>query len=174
MYPGHFAAGLALKVAEPKASTVGIMIGVGFLDVVFAVGVGLGVEGGRIGHLNIPWSHSLFMAAVWSICYGLAFWRTGTRISVVMGLAVFSHWLLDLMSHQPDILLAPYSQRTFGFGPMFGGLGGWLEISMSVLGLALYIGWARRAENRERRWPVTALMMTAMYAAEALVVHPFR
>ena len=39
MYPGHFAAGLALKVSEPRASTLGIMIGVGFLDLIFAVGV---------------------------------------------------------------------------------------------------------------------------------------
>lgn len=73
MYPGHFAAGLALKVSEPKASTLGIMSGVGFLDLVFAVGVGFGVEGRTLQHLITPWSHSLIMAAVWSIGYGLAF-----------------------------------------------------------------------------------------------------
>jgi membrane-bound metal-dependent hydrolase YbcI (DUF457 family) len=174
MYPGHFAAGLALKVSEPKASTLGIMIGVGFLDLVFAVGVGFGVEGGTLQHLITPWSHSLIMAAAWSIGYGLVFWRAGRRIAVVMGIAVFSHWLLDLVSHNPDMQLWPYSPVQLGYGPLFGGLGGWFELLVSVAGLAFYIAWARRPENRHRRWPVTLLMMAAMYVAEAVVVHPFR
>jgi hypothetical protein len=173
MYPGHFAAGLALKVSEPRASTLGIMIGVGLLDLIFAVGVGFGVEGGTLQHLITPWSHSLLMAALWSVCYGLAFWRAGVRICIVMGAAVFSHWLLDLVSHHPDMQLWPYSAIELGYGPLFGGLGGWLELVICVLGLVLYIGWARRLDNRERRWPVTAFMMAAMYAAEVVVAHPF-
>jgi hypothetical protein len=174
MYPGHFAAGLALKVSEPRASTLGIMIGVGFLDLVFAVGVGFGVEGGSLQHLVTPWSHSLLMAVVWSVCYGLAFCRAGVRISLVMGLAVFSHWLLDLASHHPDMQLWPHPAIELGYGALFGGLGGWLELLISVLGLGLYIRWARRPENRERRWPVTAAMVVAMYVAEVAVAHPFR
>jgi hypothetical protein len=174
MYPGHIAAGLALKVAQPKASTLGIMIGVVFLDLVSAFGVGFGVEGGTFQHLVMPWSHSLLMAVVWSVCYGLVFWRAGIRISVVMGMAVFSHWLLDLVSHYPDMQLWPYSRVQLGYGPLFGGLGGWLELLLSIVGLAVYIAWARQPANRERRWPATALIMAAMYVAEVVVVHPFR
>jgi hypothetical protein len=174
MYPGHFAAGLILKISEPEASTLGIMVGVGFLDLVFAAGVGLGVEGGTLQHLITPWSHSLLMAVVWSLCYSLVFWSAGVRVSAVMGLAVFSHWLLDLVSHHPDMQLWPYSHIELGYGPLFGGLGGWFELVISIPGIVVYVAWARRPTNRERRWPVTVLMMAAMYFAEVVVAHPFR
>jgi hypothetical protein len=95
-------------------------------------------------------------------------------MGVVMGIAVFSHWLLDLVSHHPDMQLGPNSPIELGYGPLFGGLGGWFELVVSEAGLALYLGWACRSENRNRRWPVTALMMAAMYVAEVAVVHPFR
>lgn len=133
MYLGHFAAGLALKVAEPKASTLGIMIGVGFLDLIFAVGVGFGAEGGTLRHLVTPWSHSLLMAVVWSAIYAALFARSGLRITAVMGAAVFSHWVLDLVSHHTDMQLWPYSRVELGYGPLFGGLGGWFASFCSVL-----------------------------------------
>jgi hypothetical protein len=150
------------------------MVGVGFLDLIFAVGVGLGVEGGTLQHLVTPWSHSLLMAAFWSMSYGMAFWRAGVRVSAVMVAAVFSHWLLDLVSHRPDMQLWPYSRMELGYGPLFGGLGGWFELAISVLGLAIYVRWARRPGNRERRWPLTALTVAGMYVAEVVVAHPFR
>jgi hypothetical protein len=174
MYPGHLAAGLALKVSEPRASTLGIMVGVGLLDLIFAVGVGLGVEGGTLKHLITPWSHSLLMAIVWSLCYSLAFWQAGVRVSTVMGAAVFSHWLLDLVSHHSDMQIWPHSPIELGYGPLFGGLGGWFELFISILGVVMYISWARRPQNRERRWPITVAMMAAMYIGEVVVAHPFR
>ena len=44
MYVGHFAAGLALKATEPKAPTWGLLLGVGFMDILFGPFVLLGIE----------------------------------------------------------------------------------------------------------------------------------
>ena len=47
----------------------------------------------------IPWSHGLFMCMVWSaVAGGLAYlFSRDRRTSLVLGLLVFSHWLLDFV-----------------------------------------------------------------------------
>jgi membrane-bound metal-dependent hydrolase YbcI (DUF457 family) len=170
MYAGHFAAGLALKTIEPRAPTLGLMVGVGFLDLVFGVLVAARIEGGGFSHFNTPWSHSLAMAVIWSLGFAAFYWRLGLRVFLAMAAAVFSHWLLDLVSHNADMQLWPHSAISLGFGPMFGGLGGWLELAVSLAGLAAYVLWARRPENRPRRWAVVCGVMAMMYALEVAVV----
>ena len=169
MFPGHFAAGLAIKVAEPRASTLGLMVGAGFLDLVFGICVMVGIEGGRIGHLITPWSHSLVMAALWSILYAACTASKDIRVVAAMMAAVFSHWLLDLLSHGPDMQLWPHSPRAFGFGPHFGGLGGWLEILVTLSGTLAYAHWAWQQEDG-RRWGVTAMLLAVALGLEIAVV----
>lgn len=67
MYAGHFAAGLALKARAPEAPTWGILLGVGFLDLLFGPFVLLGLEQVSVTPRVSPgfsldyidWSHSL-------------------------------------------------------------------------------------------------------------------
>lgn len=51
----------------------------------------------------IDWSHSLVMSVVWSIVFAAAFARYGRRVMVALGFAVFSHFLLDVPMHPPDL-----------------------------------------------------------------------
>jgi hypothetical protein len=90
MFPGHFAAGLALKAIEPRAPMLGLMIGVGVLDLVFGVLVGLGIEGGGFSHFDTPWSHSLLMALAWSLLYAACFYRSGQAVALAMFAAVIA------------------------------------------------------------------------------------
>ncbi len=48
-----------------------------------------------------PWSHGLIMSLVWAILAGfLAFlFFKERKTSLVMGIAVFSHWILDFLMH---------------------------------------------------------------------------
>ena len=170
MFPGHFAAGLAIKTVEPRAPTFGLMVGVGFIDLVFGVLVPFHIEGGSFSHFNTPWSHSLAMSLVWAALFASVFWRLGLRVMLAMFAAVMSHWLLDLVSHQPDMQLWPYSAVELGYGPLFGGLGGWLEMLVSAAGLGAYILLARRPDNGPRRWGVIAALMAVMCAMEVAVV----
>jgi len=48
-----------------------------------------------------PWSHGLFMSLVWSltaVMIGYLFYKD-RRSSILLGLVVFSHWLLDFLMH---------------------------------------------------------------------------
>ena len=170
MFPGHFAAGLAIRTVEPRAPTFGLMVGVGFIDLVFGVLVPFHIEGGSFSHFNTPWSHSLAMSMVWAALFASVYWRLGIRVMLAMFAAVMSHWGLDLVSHRPDMQLWPYSPVELGYGPMFGGLGGWLEMLVSAAGLGFYILWARRPENGPRRWGVVAVVMAVMCVLEVAVV----
>ena len=65
---------------------------------------------------DYPWSHSLALAAAWSVLFALMFFREGRRAAVILGLLVFSHWLLDFVTHRPDLPLWPGSATMLGLG----------------------------------------------------------
>jgi membrane-bound metal-dependent hydrolase YbcI (DUF457 family) len=161
MFPGHFAAGLAIKTIEPRAPMLGLMLG---------VGVALGIEGGGFSHFITPWSHSLLMACIWALLYGAGFYRWGLPVAVAMFAAVLSHWVLDLVSHAPDMQLWPYSAVELGYGRLFGGLGGWLEAAVSVTCVLAYILYARRPDVPPSRWGAVAAVIAVCYGLEVLVV----
>ena len=95
---GHCAMGLTAKRLAPEVPLVVLLFAAEILDV-FAVAFGwAAIEGGTSG---IPWSHGLFMSVVWSAVAGLGvgYVCRSSRAGVVVGLVVFSHWVLDLISH---------------------------------------------------------------------------
>ena len=124
MYAGHFAAGLAMKAAEPRAPTWLLLLGVGFVDVLFGIFVLLGIErvtmtpGQPPGFTLdfIDWSHSLAASIFWSVLFGLAFARRGRPVALWAGLAVFSHFVLDFFMHPQDLALWPHSTAHVGLG----------------------------------------------------------
>jgi membrane-bound metal-dependent hydrolase YbcI (DUF457 family) len=97
---------------------------------------------------SYPWSHSLVMIAIWGALFGwLLGRRTGGRVTLVFLLLAESHWLLDVVTHRPDMPLFP------GGGPLLG-LSMWnsrpltmlVEISMYVAAIVFYargrkLGW---------------------------------
>jgi len=52
-----------------------------------------------------PWSHSLLMTAVWAVLFAIAYQTaTGDRAGAMwVGIAVASHWVLDCITHRPDL-----------------------------------------------------------------------
>jgi len=151
MYAGHFAAGLALKAGYPRASTTGLLVGVSLLDLLFGPLVLLGIErvtvtpGAPPGFSLdfIDWSHSLAMAVLWSVLYGALFLRSGRTMALVMGAAVFSHFVLDLPMHPPDLALWPGASAHLGLGLWQALPVGWwfLELACILALLAFY--WQR-------------------------------
>lgn len=170
MFVGHFAAGFALKGARPEAPTWGLLIGVGVLDILFGPLVLLGIErvtvtpGMSPGFLLdfIDWSHSLVTSALWALLFGLAFWRLGRQVAIVMGAAVFSHFLLDLPMHPGDLALWPHSSVHFGFGLWRLLPHGWWLIELGVIALfwGYYLSKARVATSfGGRPYAVGAVLM---------------
>jgi hypothetical protein len=97
-----------------------------WLDIVWPVLVLAGIEHVRIDPGNTaftpldffdyPWSHSLALSAAWSVLFALAFFREGRRAAMILGLLVFSHWVLDFVTHRPDLPLWPGSATMLGLG----------------------------------------------------------
>ena len=122
MYAGHYAAGLAIKAARPQAPTWAVLLGVGFLDVLFGIFVMLGIERVTVTPGMSPgfaldfidWSHSLAMSIVWAAVFSSFFWRRGQAIVLTLAFAVFSHFLLDWPMHPSDLALWPHSSIHVG------------------------------------------------------------
>ncbi len=151
MFVGHYAPGAALGGNHIKLWHC--FIAVQLLDILWAPLVITGIEQVRIvesftasNHFDLhfmPYTHSLLMAIVWSIVAGLlyTFFRTrsGLKGGFIIGLLVFSHWLMDYMMHIPDLPL-------YFEGPKVG-LGLWqnrplslaLELGVLLLGFGIYL-----------------------------------
>lgn len=170
MYAGHFAAGLALKSRVPEASTWGLLIGVGLLDLLFGPLVLLGIERASITpgvppglSLDyIDWSHSLLMAIVWSVLFALLFMKKGRTVAAVMGIAVFSHFVLDLVMHPPDLALWPGAQIHLGFGLWKSLPIGWWYLELAFVGGALAYYWSRARTSRQFGGRPLAVILTVL------------
>ena len=151
MYAGHFAAGLALKGKVPEAPTWGILLGVGVLDLLFGPFVLIGIEhvsltpgqspGFSLDHID--WSHSLLSSLVWSVVFGLLFLRHGGKVMLVMGVAVFSHFMLDLVMHPADLALWPGSDVHLGMGLWRSLPVGWWFLELGLVAALLGYYWLR-------------------------------
>ena len=125
MLYGHIAVGFAAKPLAPKVKLGYLIFAAEAIDFLCGVFLLTGIEGvDAAGASYIPWSHGLFMAGVWSLLgLVLAFllsrdWRTG----LILGALVFSHWVLDFISHPMGMgqKLPPDLPLFFGGSPKVG------------------------------------------------------
>ncbi len=129
MFVGHYAAALALKKFEKRASLGVLFLAVQFVDILFFPLVLLGIERMNIvenftqsTHFQLeymPYTHSLVGSLFWAgVAYALFRWLIVKKNSVAMvvALAVFSHWLFDLVVHTPDLPLWSDTSLKLGFG----------------------------------------------------------
>lgn len=153
MYAGHFASALVLKTARPEAPTWGLLVGVGLLDLLFGPFVLLGIErvlltpgiSPGFSLVFIDWSHSLAMALVWSLAYAAAFATRGRAVALVMGLAVFSHFVLDWPMHPQDLALWPHAETHLGLGIWERLPSGWWFLELAFIAAA-WAWYAHRAK----------------------------
>lgn len=138
MLIGHFALGLAAKRIAPKTPLGLLMMAPFLLDLVFPFFVLLGWEQMRIlpeepGFLilelvHLPYSHSLMGALGWAMLLALPYflWRQEGRGALVLALLVLSHWVLDVLTHRPDMAVFVSG------GPKLG-LGLWHSLTATLL-----------------------------------------
>lgn len=119
------------------------------VDIVFAVLAIFGLEGTVMKNgepfFNIPWSHSLLSSILISLVAGLIFWmlnrKGGAKGFFIITLLAFSHWILDLIVHRPDLPLYPGGELNLGFAiwnyPL---LAFALEIGLLLVGFVYWMG----------------------------------
>ena len=167
MFVGHYSIAFAAKTERNRVPLWVLFVAVQFLDYIWATLVLLGIEklrvikgftaGSMLDSYFHPYSHSLIAAVAWSgvaaLAYGTFCSRHGCQYrksaALIVGLAVFSHWILDLIAHPRDLPI--YDNRwKVGFGmwnyrdPEFA-----LEIAVLAGGIILYL--ARNATAAIRR-----------------------
>jgi hypothetical protein len=152
MFVGHLALAFASKRFDARPSLGWYVAAVVALDLLWPLFLLLGIEHVRIApgataftplvFESYPWSHSLVMSAVWgALLAGLARWRgMAPRTTVLLVLLVMSHWVLDFITHAPDMPLAPGASPRFGLG-LWNSIGGTFAIegAMWIAGIWLYL-----------------------------------
>ncbi len=153
MFVGHYAAALALKKFEKRASLGVLFLAVQFVDILFFPLVLLGIERMNIvenftqsTHFQLeymPYTHSIIGSLFWAgVAYALFRWLIVKKNSVAMvvALAIFSHWLFDLVVHTPDLPLWNDTSLKLGFGLWNNAIATYaLEAILLVSALWLYL-----------------------------------
>jgi hypothetical protein len=169
MFVGHLAAALGAKTLEPRIS-LGVLVAATFgLDLLWPAFLLLGVEQVRVDPGNTaftplafdsyPWSHSLAAALLWGAAAGVATGGlAGLRPRLLIAAAVVSHWVLDFITHRPDLPLWPGGPEV--------GLGLWnsspgtilVEGALFMAAIEAYRR-AFKARDRVGRWSFWALIV---------------
>jgi hypothetical protein len=174
MLVGHFAVAFAGKRIEPDISLGTLLLASMLPDILWPIFSIAGIEyaagqpaAGQDIPFDVSFSHSLLMVALWATLFAVVYFllrhyrnKHGYRwASLILFVAVLSHWLLDSISHKHA--LAPGSHRYFG-------LGLWDSLTATIiveggfwlLALILYL----RATHPKNRlgllafWPVIAFL----------------
>ena len=128
MFIGHFATALAARRVAPRPSLGWLFAACQLPDLLWPLFVLAGLERFHIVPENsqflvlvfdhYPWSHSLAMDVLWAVLLGglYAALRRDRRGALVIGALVLSHWILDWITHRPDLPLAPGSDLKVGLG----------------------------------------------------------
>ncbi len=138
MFAGHLAVAFAAKRAEPDLPLGWSVAAVSFVDLLWPIFLLTGIERvaivpgatafGALAFEHYPWTHSLAMSLAWGLALaGLARLRgQSARAARWVAALVVSHWLLDAVTHIPDLPLWP------GGGPLVG-LGLWNSVPGTIL-----------------------------------------
>lgn len=176
MLAGHFGVAGIVKAWRPGIPMAALLVATQLPDLVFAPLSLAGLETmesaapGLSGYgsllITAEYSHSLVGNLLLAVLVGLLVHyflreRWGPDAGLILGSVVFSHWLLDLLVHRPDLPIFPGNAGGF---PLLG-LGLWeapaatavVEGALVLAGVALYT-WRtlREQPSRTRAWSYSA------------------
>lgn len=171
MFIGHFAVGFAAKKFNSKPSLGTYFLAAQLLDLLWPTFLLLGIEQAEISHdaanpiplsfTHYPISHSLLTVIVWGVLFALIYSLTkkNYKASVLLGLCVVSHWLLDLVVHIPDLPLYPGNSILVGLGLWkFKLVELLVELALFTVSIAFYLK------------STTAKNKTGVYATWSLII----
>jgi hypothetical protein len=172
MFIGHYAPALVLHRARPSVPLWVLFVATQAADVLWGVFVLTGVEHARVvpgftesnslDLYDMPYSHSLVATVAWSVVFALLWyaWRppqARRTEALIIGIAVASHFVLDLAVHVPDL---PVSGT---LGTMWG-LGLWRhrELALLLEGAIFVVAALVWRQTRENHGPRGAIVFGTM------------
>lgn len=177
MFVGHYGASLAIKSFAKEAPLGVLFLGAQLLDLLFFPLALAGIEQlhivphfTRSTHFELPYmpyTHSLLGALLWSLAgYVVAYLWFKKRVQkpavVALGIfaVIFSHWVLDLVVHTPDMPLAGNDSIKLGFGLWNNA---WATYAMEAIillgGLWMYSRQANMIEKNRMTWFAAYLLI---------------
>ena len=120
MFVGHVAVAMLAARARPRTPFVWWMAAANLVDLVWPLLLLAGVETVRVApgitaftplaFESYPWTHSLLAGVLWGAALAGFARAAGVERAALPLLAatVVSHWLLDWLTHVPDLPLAPW------------------------------------------------------------------
>ena len=172
MFIGHIGLAFAAKKVAPRPSLGTLALAAQLVDGVWPVFLLLGWEKVEIVpgitavtpllFVSYPYTHSLAAGAVWALLLAGGYYllrRDGVGAGWIAALVV-SHWILDFISHRPDMPLWPGGPKV--------GLGLWnsvpatlaVEFALFAGGIWLYLS-ATRARDRVGTWALAAFVRSS-------------
>ena len=182
MFIGHFAPAFLAAAAYSRGPKLGTyFVAAQLVDWAFFGLATIGVEKMRIDPdasamvpfdlYYMPYTHSLAGTGAWALAFGLviALWHRDALAGALVALVVASHWLLDWLTHVPDLTIA-------GSGETYG-LGLWnspelaipLELGITLAAFAFYI---RRSRGPAAQPMILIAAMVAMQMINWFAPHP--
>ena len=180
MFLGHFATAYAAKRLAPRASLGTLFAAAQLPDIVWPVLVLSGVEHATIApgdtaftplrFDSYPVSHSLVTVAAWGAAFAAVhYWRKRRPLdALVLAALVVGHWVLDFVSHRPDMPLWPGGPR-LGLS-LWNSVGATLVVELLMFAAGLWLALSvTRAGDAIGRWGFGGLaaLLLLIYAANA-------
>ena len=181
MFLGHFGLAFAARKASPTISLVALFLACQFADLLWPTLVLAGIEQVEIdpgataftplAFVSYPYSHSLMALVLWGVIVGTIYTmitRAPAAAAVTLALLVFSHWVLDYITHGPDMPLTMSGPQRLGLG-LWNSVPGTLAAELALFGggLAVYL---RSTTARDRigsigLWSLVVFMLVVYTAA---------
>ncbi len=172
MFIGHFGVGFGAKKAIPKTSLGTLLLASQFVDLLWPFFLIFGIEVVAIDPGNTaftpldfiyyPFSHSLLGVLIWALIFGTIYYfiKRDLKSSLILGILVLSHWILDFITHRPDLPLF------LGSDSLLVGLGLWnsiigtviIESMIFIVGVYLYIA-TTKAKNKVGTYSLWSLLI---------------
>ena len=183
VFIGHFALGLAAKRATPRVSLALLFAAAQLADLLWPVFLATGLEQVRIDpgntaftpldFVSYPYSHSLLLLLVWGVLLALLSrpFTRGRRVFAVIAALVASHWLLDFVTHRPDMPLYPGGAK-FGLG-LWNSIPATAAIEVPLFAAGVWI-YSRVTHPRDRtgKWAFGSLIVTLLLIYVANIFSP--
>src|SRR4030095_12162694 len=157
MFIGHYALAFAAKKATPMVSLGSLFLACQFADLLWPTLLVLGVEIVQVdpgntlvtplNFVSYPYSHSLVALVGWSALFALAYrairgWHP-VAIATIAAL-LFSHYVLDVITHRPDMPITLTGSRRLGLGLWnYPGTTLAVESAMFIFGTTIYMSATR-------------------------------
>jgi hypothetical protein len=160
MFIGHFGLGFGAKRAAPTASLGTLFAACQFADLLWPILLLLGYERVDVHpgapfmtltFVSYPYSHSLLAVCIWGAAFAAAYiliHRQRIVPAVTIGLLVVSHWVLDYVTHVPDLPLTPGGAARLGLG-LWNSVAGTLVVECMVFAIGLVV-YLRATRPRDR------------------------